>query len=135
VTRGDLSGVEGECSTSPQLFMGRILCSSAPLLIPIGNLLVLLHHIAGRAGSHTHTQAVCADVALEMVLCAYVAAVDHGKDEGAAAVDHREDEGTAYAAEAALRVRCKTSVVYVAAVDHEDNGYVQAAEAEEGPAL
>ena len=49
-------------------------------LLAVGDLLVLLRHVAGRAAAGAH--AVAAAVALEVVLCADVAAVHHGEDEG-----------------------------------------------------
>jgi hypothetical protein len=62
------------------LDLPRLLSAQQPLLLPIGDLLILLHHVAGLAA--TRTQTVGAAVTLQMVFCAYVAAVDHGENEG-----------------------------------------------------
>lgn len=48
--------------------------------LAVGDLFVLLCQVAGCAAAGA--QAVTAAVALEVVLCADVATVDHGQDEG-----------------------------------------------------
>lgn len=68
--------------------LARLLAQQALLLVP-GDLLVLLDHVAGLAAACA--EAVGAAVAGEVVLCANVAAVDHGEDEGHAQAAKAEE--------------------------------------------
>lgn len=61
------------------LDLSRLLAQQT-LLFMIYNLLVLLDHVARLAAASA--EAVGAAIAVEVVLGANVAAVDHGKDEG-----------------------------------------------------